>query len=306
LLTGSFYSYWAKENSETEGHDGRGLWWTKARHRDINVEGPESFTGGVKGFEVLDLEEERKGNGEENIPDGAIFGVKYQSVCINIPQYLSFMLRRVKEEGARVIKASVDTSKGLEGVVKILKRILMENDSSVKEVDVFAVINCTGLGARHFVGAEEAAKLFPIRGQTILVKGEAAKARTYVGFGEEDELVYVIPRPGSGTTILGGCKQVGNWSPNVDEKLNRSIVERIKRWGFAEELRTGKERGFEVVSYQLGLRPGRKGGPRVEVEGVRNGKVDGVWVVHSYGHSGGGYQCSTGCGERVAEIVAGL
>jgi hypothetical protein len=68
LLTGSFYSYWAKENSETEGHDGRGLWWSKPRHRDINMESSKSFTGGVKGFEVLDLEEERKEMGRKKFP----------------------------------------------------------------------------------------------------------------------------------------------------------------------------------------------------------------------------------------------
>ena len=272
----------------------------------MRTEDPRSLAGGVKGFEVLDLEKERKIQGGENIPDGAIFGIKYQSVCIDIPQYLSFMLRRVKEEGVRVIKAFVDNSNGLEGVVKGAKGVLIENDGSFNEESVFALINCTGLGARNFVGPEEAAKLFPVRGQTILVKGEASKARSYVGFGELDELVYVIPRPGSGTTILGGCKEVGNWNAAVDEGLNKRIVERVKSSALAEELKTGEHMEFEVVSYQVGLRPGRKGGPRVEIEKKGNGKVGGVWVIHSYGHGGGGYQCSAGCGERVAEIVAGL
>lgn len=305
-------NYWGPKyrGGETEGGDGRGLWWSARRERlpDDGSGRPRRMVGGVEGFEVLDLERERAREGDgENVPDGAVFGVKYQSVCIDIPQYLSFMFRRMKDTGMTVIRQEVDVSNGLEGVVKDAKRTLMENDKSIQEGDIFAVINCTGLGARHFVGVEEAAKLFPVRGQTILVKGEATKARTYVGFGEEDEVVYVIPRPRSGTTILGGCKQVGNWSAEVDEELNQRIVERIKGWGLAEELRMqggAKEKGFEVISYQVGLRPGRKGGPRVEVE--KDGKVDGCWVVHSYGHGGGGYQCSSGCGERVAEIVGGL
>lgn len=51
---------------------------------------------------------------------------------------------------------------------------------------------------------------------------------------------------------------------------------------------------FEVVSVQVGLRPARKGGPRVEVEEVVGGKSgregDGKrWtVVHCYGHGGAG------------------
>jgi glycine/D-amino acid oxidase-like deaminating enzyme len=300
-------NYWGSKykGSETEGGDGRGLWWSAKRE----LEGEGRWKGGVEGFEVLDLdvEKEKERESGEMVPQGAVFGVKYQSVCINIPRYLDFMLQRAKEAGARVIQADVDVHHGLEGVVQDSKRILMETDSSVKEEHIFALINCTGLGARHFVRSEEAAKLFPIRGQTMLVKGEAKKARTYIGFGGEDELVYVIPRPGSGTTILGGCKQVGNWSAEVDEELNERILERIKKWGMAEELRTkgkGDEEEFGVLSYQVGLRPGRKGGPRVEAE--NGGKVEGCWVVHNYGQSGGGYQCSVGCGERVAEIVARL
>ena len=41
--------------------------------------------------------------------------------------------------------------------------------------------------------------------------------------------------------------------------------------------------GFNVVSEQVGFRPSRNGGPRVELE-----EVNGKRVVHSYGHSGAG------------------
>lgn len=54
---------------------------------------------------------------------------------------------------------------------------------------------------------------------------------------------------------------------------------------------------------QVGFRPGWKGGPKVDVE---KGRVDGGWVVHSYGHAGGGYQNSIGCAEEVRGLVEGL
>ena len=41
---------------------------------------------------------------------------------------------------------------------------------------------------------------------------------------------------------------------------------------------------FEVLSVQCGLRPSRKGGPRVEVE-IVNAEYP---VIHSYGHAGAG------------------
>jgi len=282
-------SYWGKEGPETEGHDGRGLWW-----RDV-----------VKDFAVLDLEK------DNFAPEGAVMGVKYRTICLSVPQHLRCLMEKVQGGGTNVIRAKVDISHGLDGVVKDAKRLALESNKAAKEDDFLALINCTGLAARHFVGAEEAAKLYPVRGQTILVKGEAIMDRTYDDFPaspietEKDELTYVIPRPGSGTTIFGGCKQAGNWDAKVDEELNGRMLDRIKRWGMADELRSTEKGGdFEIVSSQVGLRPGRKGGPRVEIEGET--KVAGVWVVHSYGHAGAGYQNSGGCSEKVAKLVNGL
>lgn len=67
-------------------------------------------------------------------------------------------------------------------------------------MDLF--VNATGLGARSLVPDEF---LYPVKGQTVLVKGEAREAKT------TDRNRYVIPRPGSGTTILGGTREVGVW-----------------------------------------------------------------------------------------------
>lgn len=251
-----------------------------------------------------------------------MFGVSYTSICIDVPKYLSWLYDTVIKLGVDVVKTTLDMENGLEGVVGHAKEILRQHrNGSGKgrlegEGDIFALINCTGLSAQHFLPAHEAEKLYPIRGQTLLVKGECKLARTFTGFSPEDELTYVIPRPSSGTAILGGCKQLNNWNSAVDEALSSRILARVKEWGLAEELRThdeGTDGGFEVLSTQVGFRPGRKGGPRVEVEGEmgdgegRNGgKIGGVWVVHSYGHAGGGYQASVGSAEKVVRLIEGL
>lgn len=133
-------------------------------------------------------------------------------------------------------------------------------------------------------------------------------ARTHVGFGSDHELSYVIPRPGSGTTILGGCKEVGNWETEEDKGLTERILERIRASGMAPELLRGDGKDakgeFEVLNVQVGLRPGRKGGPRVEVQ--EGGKVGGTWVVHAYGHAGAGYQNSVGSAGKVVRLIEGL
>ena len=278
-------NYWAKESEETKSN-GDGLWWK----------------GTVEGLEVLNLTETT----DETPPPGAIFGIKYQSVCINVPQYLAYLYARVTGLGARIIKSTVDVSSGLDGTVRDAKRVVLSSDPSLHESSIFALVNAMGLSARNILEPEEAAKLYPIRGQTILVKGEAKRSRTYVDFGTTEDIAYVIPRPGSGSTIIGGCKQAGNYDEGVDKKLNEKILERAAKEGMAEELQTRKDGGFEIISYQVGWRPGRKGGPRVELEERGEGKFDGVWLIHAYGHAGGGYQASVGSAERVVEILEEL
>jgi len=66
----------------------------------------------------------------------------------------------------------------------------------------------------------------------------------------------------------------------VDKETSRAILSRGKVLG--PEL-VEAEGELEVVSEQVGFRPSREGGPRVELE-----EVDGKIVVHSYGHSGAG------------------
>ncbi len=55
---------------------------------------------------------------------------------------------------------------------------------------------------------------------------------------------------------------------------------------------------LSVIRHGVGLRPMREGGPRVEKE-----KIDGLWVVHEYGHGGYGYQSSYGSAMAAEKLV---
>ncbi|EHK97112.1 putative D-amino-acid oxidase [Glarea lozoyensis 74030] len=158
------FNYWGTHTPETVAQ-GEGLWW-----RDV-----------VDGFEVLS---------EEELGKGVVFGVKYESVCINVPRYLEYMFERVKRCGVRVINTTFETGAGLRGVVDDVKVILKREGLESPDI----IINATGLSARLFADEDEQANLTPIRGQTVLVKGEAKAARTITHFGLEDEVAYVIPR----------------------------------------------------------------------------------------------------------------
>lgn len=77
---------------------------------------------------------------------------------------------------------------------------VLAKENGVQEVKAF--VNASGLRAGELM-IDEA--MFPTKGQTILVKGESKLAKT------TDKNRYVIPRPWSGTTILGGTREDGEW-----------------------------------------------------------------------------------------------
>jgi len=87
-----------------------------------------------------------------------------------------------------------------------------------------------------------------------------------------------------GGTLLGGSYQKGIWDSAIDPNLAVRIMKRAVQ--LCPSLTGGK--GIEhlsIIRHGVGLRPVRNGGTRIEKE-----RVNGVWVVHNYGHGGYGYQ----------------
>lgn len=121
---------------------------------------------------------------------------------------------------------------------------------------------------------------------------------------------YIIPRP-DGTVILGGCKLLGHDSLSPSIPLARTILEHC--YALCPALDgSGQQQlgiqGIDVLRHNVGLRPSRRGGPRLEKEtvpipvgkGIRPANPScasddmgqsGV-VVHAYGIGGAGYQVS--------------
>ena len=57
----------------------------------------------------------------------------------------------------------------------------------------------------------------------------------------------------------------------------------------------------EVVGHWSGLRPGRRGGCRLEIGKDSDGL--GRPIVHCYGHGGAGVTCSWGCADEVVVLA---
>ncbi|KPJ04380.1 PREDICTED: D-aspartate oxidase [Papilio xuthus] len=134
------------------------------------------------------------------------------------------------------------------------------------------VFNCTGLGAKLLCNDYN---LVPIRGQVIKVKAPWLKTAIY---GDYD--TYIIPGF-DGIATLGGVRQYDSYNMKICKYDSAAILERC-----CEMLPALKK--AEIVAHKVGLRPHRIP-VRVEPE-----TVNGLKVVHCYGHGGYGVTCAPG------------
>jgi len=160
------------------------------------------------------------------------------------------------------------------------------------------LVNCTGLASLRLGGVEDAA-VYPARGQIVVVRNDPQVMASVSGTDDgSDEATYIMHRAAGGGCILGGCLQKDNWESQPDPNMAVRIMKRcVELCPKLVPEGQGIE-GLSIVRHSVGLRPMRKGGPRVEREVIR-----GVPVVHNYGHGGYGYQTSYGAAQAAGRLV---
>lgn len=191
---------------------------------------------------------------------------------INVPLaemsvYLPHLLSELEPHGARIEHRSLSS---IDEAVDIARRW---------DLDA-VVVNCSGLGAHHLVGDTD---LHPIRGQVAWVENPGL-TDFMVDVDAPGAATYIVPRRND--CVLGGTAQVDDWSENPRESDAEDIVARCTR--LEPHLESAK-----VLEHRAGLRPGRSA-VRLEEE-----SVDGVPVIHNYGHGGAGVTLSWGCAREV-------
>ena len=222
---------------------------------------------------------------EDELIPGCHTGAEFRSVCINVIVYLNWLIGQCLKNGVVLRRANL----------KNINEAVSLSDSGKPAT---FVINCTGLGS-HKLGGVEDSDMTPARGQTVLVRNESTPM--FASSGTKDgptEVLYLMQRAAGGGTILGGTYDIGNWDPVPDPEIGQRIMKRIVE--ACPEVAGGNGiEGLDVIRHQVGLRPYRKSGVRIELEEL----ADGTPVVHNYGHAGWGYQGSYGCSEKVVELV---
>lgn len=195
------------------------------------------------------------------------FSVGYEAIVpISETQiYLDFLMDRFTELGGRVETGQVD-------------------DISTLGLHHFAVVNCTGLGARKLLNDRE---MYPIYGQIVKVDlqdGVTSMTAEHPVSERPHEVAYIIRR--SDCLVLGGTAIKGKETDSVEDQYTPGIIQRCR------ELES-KLKEVNIQSVSAGLRPGRTS---VRLERIGN-------IIHNYGHGGGGYTVSWGCAEEVVSLV---
>ncbi|BGP37327.1 D-amino acid oxidase [Rhodotorula kratochvilovae] len=242
----------------------------------------------------------------EECPLGAV-GVAYDTLSVNAPVYCQYLVKELQKLGATFERRAVTSI-----------------EQAFQGDDVALLINATGLGAKSIAGIEDDAA-HPIRGQTVLVKSDCK--RCTMDSSDPEAPAYIIPRPG-GEVICGGTYLVDNWDLSPSPATAQRILEQCLRLDPSISS-DGTLAGIHILRHNVGLRPARRGGPRVEVErlalplvrgegahaalalgkarGAAAGEKDKkeVTLVHAYGFSSAGYQQSWGVAEDVLKLVEG-
>ena len=226
------------------------------------------YAGPDDGFRVLKADE---------LPKGAKWGCVYQSYCVNVTVYCRWLMDQFVARGGRVIQHRLSSA---------AEAFEFAQKNDLRKVKL--VVNCSG---RNF---DQDPKMKIIRGQTVLVKGQYNK--TITGQNKDGTWAFLIPRPRGGGTIVGGTKEPHDWEakvrPETRQRLLRQSVELFS--DFVDSVDK-----FEVLKDNVGRRPWREGGYRIEIEQVDPGRT----IIHGYGAGGRGYELSWAAAERVLDVV---
>ncbi|HET8660483.1 MAG TPA: FAD-dependent oxidoreductase [Micromonosporaceae bacterium] len=201
---------------------------------------------------------------QDELPVGYRSGWRYTIPVVDMPRYLDYLANRLAAAGVGIEIRSIASFVELADHAPLL-------------------VNCTGLGARTLVPDDG---VYPTQGQLVIVENPGIDM-FFQDNAEGKDLTYILPH--AGHVVLGGSAIAGSSNDVPDLATAAAIVERCAT--VAPRLRTAR-----VLRHLVGLRPTRSA-VRVEREAV-----NGVPLIHNYGHGGSGLTLSWGCADEVLAL----
>ncbi|VIO96972.1 Uncharacterized protein BM_BM2804 [Brugia malayi] len=209
-----------------------------------------------------------------------VFAIHFTTYTTEGGKYIPWMKKQLLAKGVRFIQRHINTVKDL-----------------FDEFDI--IVNCAGLNGGKVAGDGDDKNMFPIRGIIFEVNATWHKHFLYKRFD-----TFSIPT--TDKVFIGSVKQNGRYDLEITPADRNDILNRYYRLQPAIK-------GAAILNEWSGLRPGRKGGIRLEMTTIRfpapkfketsNEKI--VKIVHNYGHGGHGLTLGWGCAETVADLITG-
>ena len=204
---------------------------------------------------------------EDQLPEGFVDAYEFDTYRMETAVYMQYLLKTCEDLGASIQTRSLDSLTQLAGHYDL-------------------VVNCSGVWARHLVDDEE---VYPIRGQVISVEKQETNTKTITVFDGGDLPTYLVPR--SNDWLLGGTAQDGNWDLEPNEETAAGIRTRC-------EAINSQISSMKPLKHKVGLRPGRS---KVRIE--YDDSIEGLPILHNYGHGGSGFTLSWGCADEVLGLL---
>ncbi|KAF8906778.1 hypothetical protein CPB84DRAFT_1769607 [Gymnopilus junonius] len=137
---------------------------------------------------------------KESLPvPEAIAGITYDSVNTDSPNFLNYLLSEFLANGGSI--QVIESGAGAFASE--------ESGSRATYPPPDAVVVCLGLGARYLGGVEDK-DVYPVRGQTVLLRAPWVKRCVSLSGGKDGIWTYVIPRR-TGNVIVGGTYEANDW-----------------------------------------------------------------------------------------------
>lgn len=238
---------------------------------------------------------------QRNLDPAVFIGYEYDTVTVTPVIYCHYLRNRIEKLGGKILR----TPK-IDHLRQYLKDAVA---SKLLPYKPDLIVNCSGLGAIKVLSdlpgeKEEIKKIYPVKGQIVVIQQDLPYQLCVdnlpddaaTGIQEGVQFSHIFPR-GDGYSIMGGIMVPNDWSNTVSPKVSESIMNNIAR--FVPEFST-KENMHKLYDYAA-LRPGRKGGVRVEYKEYYGGELK---IVHNYGIGGAGYQASYGLSAEVAQLAS--
>jgi D-amino-acid oxidase len=269
-------------------------WTTNEVMKQIAKANPESGVQTMQGVEHLEtpppealalktgdvlagIDDEFRVLDQNELPEGVTWGCDYQAYCVNVPMYCSWLLNDFQARGGKVMQRLLSCAEDAFAVVE-------QEDFSEPGI----VINCSG----NNFGLDSAMKV--IRGQTVLVRNEYHKTVTrQMANGTWSVL---IPRPRGGGTIVGVSKEIDDLDEKPRPKTTTKLLQNSIRY-FPDFV--SRMEDFDILNVNVGRRPWREGGLRMEAEYLPGGRQ----IIHGYGAGGRGYELSWGVADKLVKLV---